>query len=136
MSLLEGTFCSAPLYDSERGEKAIHRKAPLKWGGNRTTRQVRNMPHDSNIITIYQSWAGKIFIQAPMREQQALDIASLIKEGHIVVLNLERCGSVESQKLLDFISGAAYAREYKMNKIAVSTCLIAPPEVAIISLID
>ena len=33
------------------------------------------MPHDSNIITIYQSWAGKIFIQAPMREQQALDIA-------------------------------------------------------------
>ena len=47
------------------------------------------MPHDSNIITIYQSWAGKIFIQAPMREQQALDIASLIKEGHIVVLNLE-----------------------------------------------
>ena len=23
------------------------------------------MPHDSNIITIYQSWAGKIFIQAP-----------------------------------------------------------------------
>ena len=128
MSLLEGTFCSAPLYDSERGEKAIHRKAPLKW--------VRNMPHDSNIITIYQSWAGKIFIQAPMREQQALDIASLIKEGHIVVLNLERCGSVESQKLLDFISGAAYAREYKMNKIAVSTYLIAPPEVAIISLID
>ena len=129
MSLLEGTFCSAPLYDSERGEKAIHRKAPLKWGGNRTTRQVRNMPHDSNIITIYQSWAGKIF-------KQALDIASLIKEGHIVVLNLERCGSVESQKLLDFISGAAYAREYKMNKIAVSTYLIAPPEVAIISLID
>ena len=64
-------------------------------GGNRTTRQVRNMPHDSNIITIYQSRAGKIFIQAPMREQQALDIASLIKEGHIVVLNLERCGSVE-----------------------------------------
>ena len=94
------------------------------------------MPHDSNIITIYQCWAGKIFIQAPMREQQALDIASLIKEGHIVVLNLERCGSVESQKLLDFISGAAYAREYKMNKIAVSTYLIAPPEVAIISLID
>ena len=39
------------------------------------------MPHDSNIITIYQSRAGKIFIQAPMREQQALDIASLIKEG-------------------------------------------------------
>ena len=36
------------------------------------------MPHDSNIITIYQSWAGKIFIQAPMREQQALDIASLL----------------------------------------------------------
>ena len=72
------------------------------------------MPHDSNIITIYQSWAGKIFIQAPMREQQALDIASLIKEGHIVVLNLERCGSVESQKLLDFISGAAYAREYNL----------------------
>ena len=63
-------------------------------------------------------------------------IASLIKEGHIVVLNLERCGSVESQKLLDFISGASYAREYKMNKIAVSTYLIAPPEVAIISLID
>ena len=79
------------------------------------------MPHDSNIITIYQSRAGKIFIQAPMREQQALDIASLIKEGHIVVLNLERCGSVESQKLLDFISGAAYAREYKMNKIADET---------------
>lgn len=60
----------------------------------------------------------------------------IIKEGHIVVLNLERCGSVESQKLLDFISGASYAREYKMNKIAVSTYLIAPPEVAIISLID
>ena len=111
-------------------------EGPPEMGGNRTTRQVRNMPHDSNIITIYQSRAGKIFIQAPMREQQALDIASLIKEGHIVVLNLERCGSVESQKLLDFISGASYAREYKMNKIAVSTYLIAPPEVAIISLID
>lgn len=88
-------------------------------------------PSDQKIISIYQNAPVKLAIQAPVYEQQAAEIADLIRRGYILVLNLERCDYHTACRLLDFVSGASYAKEFEITKVAVSTYLITPPNVAV-----
>ncbi|NLB29088.1 MAG: cell division protein SepF, partial [Clostridiales bacterium] len=54
-----------------------------------------------------------------------------------VVLNLENAGKEATRRLLDFLSGFAYAQEGKVKKVAVSTYIITPYNVSLMGdLID
>lgn len=54
------------------------------------------------------------------------DIAQSLMNKCAVVLNLERTPKEESRRILDFLSGVAYAQSGKINKIATSTFIITP----------
>ena len=51
--------------------------------------------------------------------------------GKSVLLNLESLDAVESQRVIDTLSGAAYAISAKLRKVAHQTYLIAPVNVEI-----
>ena len=51
--------------------------------------------------------------------------------GKSVLLNLENLDAVESQRVIDTLSGAAYAISAKLRKVAHQTYLIAPVNVEI-----
>ena len=54
-----------------------------------------------------------------------------------MVLNLESTNKDTARRLLDFISGVAYAQDGKIKKVAVSTYIITPYNVDILGdLID
>ena len=54
-----------------------------------------------------------------------------------VVLNLEQTNKDIARRLLDFLSGVAYANEGKIKKVAISTYIITPYNVDILGdLID
>ena len=49
-----------------------------------------------------------------------------------MVLNLEKTDAAIARRLVDFLSGCAYALDGKIKKIAISTYLITPYNVDII----
>lgn len=56
-------------------------------------------------------------------------IADELSRAHTVVLNLENTNRDESRRILDFLSGCAYANNGSVKRIATSTYLIIPNNV-------
>ena len=73
----------------------------------------------------------------PEQYENAREIADHLREKRTVVLNLESTNKDTARRLLDFISGVAYAQDGKIKKVAVSTYIITPYNVDILGdLID
>ena len=85
------------------------------------------------------SGVGKlaVVLVKPDRFEQAAEIADHLKDKRTVVLNLEQTNKDIARRLVDFLSGVAYANEGKIKKVANSTYIITPYNVDIIGdLID
>ena len=73
----------------------------------------------------------------PDRFDNVSEIAEHLRSKHAVVLNLEATNKDVARRLVDFLSGCAYALDGKIKKIAISTYIITPYNVDIVGdLID
>ena len=66
------------------------------------------------------------------RKQKKERLADLLREKRTVVLNLETTNKDVSRRLIDFLSGVAYAQEGKIKRISAATYIITPYNVDII----
>lgn len=53
-------------------------------------------------------------------------IADNLKEGKTVVLNLETTDPVQARRIVDFLSGAAYAISFKLRSVSKHNLVIIP----------
>ena len=67
----------------------------------------------------------------PEKFEDASSIADRLNDKHTVVLNLESCSKDVSRRLIDFLSGVAYANRGQIKKVANSTFIITPYHVDI-----
>ena len=65
------------------------------------------------------------------RFEAASEIADHLKEKRTVVVNLESTHKDIARRLIDFLSGVAYAGEGKIKKVAANTYIITPYSVDI-----
>ena len=80
--------------------------------------------------------AGTAYLDSAAAKD-ASAIADHLREKRTVVLNLESTNKEIARRLLDFLSGVAYANEGKIKKVAISTYIITPYNVDILGdLID
>lgn len=56
-------------------------------------------------------------------------IADELNQKHTVILNLEKTQKDESRRILDFLSGVAYANDGKIKRVSTSTFIITPSNV-------
>ncbi|MDR1354112.1 MAG: cell division protein SepF [Oscillospiraceae bacterium] len=68
----------------------------------------------------------QVVLVKPERYEDAGEIADNLNAKHTVVLNLEATSKDVSRRLLDFLSGVAYANNGQIKKIANSTYIITP----------
>jgi cell division inhibitor SepF len=73
----------------------------------------------------------KVILVKPERFDEASDIADNLADKKTVVLNLESCNKDVARRLVDFLSGVAYAFHGNVERIANSTFLITPYNVDI-----
>ena len=79
----------------------------------------------------------QVVLVKPDKFEDASAIADHLREKRTVVLNLESTNKEIARRLLDFLSGVAYANEGKIKKVAISTYIITPYNVDILGdLID
>ncbi len=91
----------------------------------------------NKVVNIHATTQLKVVLVKPERFENASEIADHLKEKRTVVINLESTNKDVARRLIDFLSGVAYAGEGKIKKVAASTYIITPYHVDIMGdLID
>ena len=102
-----------------------------------TAAGTRRMPGGSKVVNIHTTAQMQVVLVKPDRFDNVSDIADHLRSKHAVVLNLEATNKDVARRLVDFLSGCAYALDGKIKKIAISTYIITPYNVDIVGdLID
>ena len=97
----------------------------------------RGERRNNKVVNIHTITQLQVVLVKPERFENAAEIADHLREKRTVVLNLEQTNKDVSRRILDFLSGAAYAQEGKVKKVAISTYIITPYNVDILGdLID
>ncbi len=115
-------------------------KIPVK---PRTTAQARSYysreeeKKENKVVNIHATTQLQVVLVKPERFENVAEIADHLKEKRTVVLNLEQTNKDIARRLVDFLSGVAYAQEGKIKKVAVNTYIITPYNVDLLGdLID
>ena len=83
------------------------------------------------VVNIHATTQLKVVLVKPERFENASEIADHLKDKRTVVLNLESTNKDIARRLIDFLSGVAYAGEGKIKKVAANTYIITPYHVDI-----
>ena len=99
--------------------------------------QEDNRRDNNKVVNIHATTQLSVVLVKPERFENAAEIADHLREKRTVVLNLEQTNKDIARRLIDFLSGVAYAQDGKIKKVAVNTYLITPYNVDLLGdLID
>ena len=120
----------------ERGYK--REKASKAEKEERYTERPRMKRHDSDkVVNIHTTAQLQVVLVKPERFEEAAAIGDNLNEKRTVVLNLESTNRDIARRLLDFLSGVAYASNGQIKRVANSTYIITPYNVDVMGdLID
>ncbi|MCI2056984.1 MAG: cell division protein SepF [Oscillibacter sp.] len=112
--------------DDVLDEAPSARKEPLF-----DTRRSKDEDRHNKVVNIHATTQLKVVLVKPERFENASEIADHLKDKRTVVVNLESTNKDIARRLIDFLSGVAYAGEGKIKKIAANTYIITPYHVDI-----
>ncbi len=75
---------------------------------------------------------SQVVLIKPERFETAAEIADHLRAKRPVLINLETTPKEVTRRLVDFLSGVAYAIDGKVKKIAANTYIITPPNVDLV----
>ena len=94
-------------------------------------RKARVEDRRNKVVNIHATTQLKVVLVKPERFENASEIADHLREKRTVVMNLESTNKDVARRLIDFLSGVAYAGDGKIKKVAANTYLITPYSVDI-----
>ena len=97
------------------------KREPVFEERRRTADDRRN-----KVVNIHATTQLKVVLVKPERFENASEIADHLKDKRTVVLNLESTNKDIARRLIDFLSGVAYASGGKIKKVAANTYIITP----------
>ena len=122
----------APLTYYEQSKPAYQRARRAEY--ERAREQERR---NNKVVNIHTTTQLQVVLVKPERFENASEIADHLRDKRTVVLNLEKTDKNIARRLIDFLSGVAYANEGTIKKVALSTYIITPYNVEILGdLID
>ncbi len=110
-----GAFISSDSSYDEPEEKAVK---PQR-------RAVRNAD-DSKVVNIHTTAQLQVVLAKPEKFEEVRGIADNLNEKRTVVLNLESVSKEVARRLIDFLTGVAYANNGQIKRVANSTFIITP----------
>ena len=104
---------------------------PGGQGGAQEYTQQEVKQHSNKVVNINATTQLQVVLVNPERFEDASNISDQLNAKRTVVLNLESTGKEVSRRLIDFLSGVAYANNGQIKRVATSTFIITPYNVDI-----
>lgn len=95
---------------------------PAKPAYHRSQRQSEQ----EKVVNIHTTAQLQVVLSKPEKFDECLAIADNLNEKRTVVLNLESVSKDVARRLIDFLSGVAYANNGQLKRVANSTFIITP----------
>ena len=135
-SLKKGLFGSEDDYDDQYiddGPQMVNNNNGIGVGMDDEEEAAdENAPSKKNkVVNIHATTQLKVVLVKPERFEDASTIADHLNNKRTVVLNLESTNKEVSRRLVDFLSGVAYANNGQIKRVANSTFIITPYNVDI-----
>ena len=114
------------------GPQMVNNNSGVGIGMDEETEEPADGTSKKNkVVNIHATTQLKVVLVKPERFENASEIADHLKDKRTVVLNLESTNKDIARRLIDFLSGVAYAGEGKIKKVAANTYIITPYHVDI-----
>jgi cell division inhibitor SepF len=141
MGILDNLKRIARPYDDETFEDYEEKPKPAAAASSSWIEgEDLNVPEKrtgNKVVNIHATARLQVVLVMPEQYEAAREIADHLRDKRTVVLNLENTNKEISRRILDFVSGVAYAQDGKIKKVAVSTFIVTPYNVDILGdLID
>ena len=134
-SLKKGLFGSEDEYDVQYiddGPQMENNNNGLGIGADDEDEDpAEGAPKKNKVVNIHATTQLKVVLVKPERFEDASTIADHLNNKRTVVLNLESTNKEVSRRLVDFLSGVAYANNGQIKRVANSTFIITPYNVDI-----
>ena len=134
-SLKNGLFGSEDEYDDQYiddGPQMVNNNNGLGIGADdEDEAPAEGTPKKNKVVNIHATTQLKVVLVKPERFEDASTIADHLNNKRTVVLNLESTNKEVSRRLVDFLSGVAYANNGQIKRVANSTFIITPYNVDI-----
>lgn len=89
------------------------------------------------VVNLNSGPSSQLVLVKPERFEKAAEIADHLRAMRSVVLNFEQTDKDTARRLIDFLSGVAYALDGKVQKVAANTFILTPNNVDVMgNLID
>ena len=85
----------------------------------------------NRVVNIHATTQLQVVLVKPEHFEDASSVADHLNEKRTVVLNLESTNKDTARRLVDFLSGVAYANNGQIKRVANSTFIITPYNVDI-----
>ena len=116
-------------YESPRDNDAVSRRQPTGIARQEKRAEAprpSSFHSSSKVVDIHTTAKLQVVLVKPEQYENAREIADHLREKRTVVLNLESTNKDTARRVLDFLSGVAYANGGKLKKIANNTYIITP----------
>ena len=114
-------------YDEDQQEDIMSNSSEEIDPPSRETRRVSSSNSSSKVVNIHATAQLQVVLFKPERfGEETRAVADELLKMHTVVLNLENTNKDVSRRIIDFLSGVAYANGGKIKRVATSTFIITP----------
>ncbi|MBQ2818013.1 MAG: cell division protein SepF [Clostridia bacterium] len=114
-----------PAPSRKRAAKEIKEKESVVMD-NPYMGDVEVTKRSNKVVNIAATTQLSVVLVKPERFEDATAIADHLRGKRTVVLNLESTSKEISRRLVDFLSGVAYAKEGQIKRVANCTFIITP----------
>ncbi len=104
---------------------------PVKEEKEPSESSISFSPKKNKVVNIHTTTQLKVVVYTPLSFDNAREIADHLKAKKPVVINLESVETPIAKRIIDFLSGAVFALDGNIQKIADRIFLIAPYNVGI-----
>ncbi|MCL2034031.1 MAG: cell division protein SepF [Oscillospiraceae bacterium] len=115
-------------YDDTEGATA---RLPDYGNNGYTEPQTSDDKRSNKVVNIHATTQLQVVLVKPERFEDASGIADHLNAKRTIVLNLESANKDVTRRLIDFLSGVAYANNGQIKRVANSTYIITPYNVGI-----
>ena len=134
-SLKKGLIGEGDEYEDQYiddGPQMVNNNSGIGTGAEEDTDEpADNASKKNKVVNIHATTQLKVVLVKPERFEDASTIADHLNNKRTVVLNLESTNKEVSRRLVDFLSGVAYANNGQIKRVANSTFIITPYNVDI-----
>ena len=78
------------------------------------------------VVNLNSGGQLKVVLVTPKQFESAAEIADHLRDRRAVLMNLEQTDKNIARRLIDFLSGVAYAQDGKIRRVASATYIITP----------